>query len=284
MDNIGFSNQEIINYYDQTEINFRQFWNLTKGLSLHYGFWDQNTRSLSEAQNNTNRIISELGGILKEDIVLDAGCGVGGSAIYFAKNVGCRVKGITLSDRQIEFAANNAKKYRMDHLVNFEKQDFTQTHYGDHTFDVIVAIESVCHTLKKSEFLREAFRILKKGGKLIVADCFKREHALSKEETEIYHKFIRGWIIWELDTLEEFKKNMRGAGFEKIEDKNMTKNIMPSSLRMFRYSYLGFFLNSLSALIGTLNPYIRDNVVSAHNQYHAFRRRICSYDIISARK
>ena len=138
-----FSKKDIVRYYDLSEIHYRLHWNMDKSRSLHYGYWDASTKNFHEALLNINRIIAQHAGISKDQIALDAGCGVGGSAIWMAKNIGCSVTGISLSERQITLANASAKKENVEHLVTFLQKDYTATGFDDNTFDVIWAIESV---------------------------------------------------------------------------------------------------------------------------------------------
>ena len=91
-----FSNQDVANYYDHTAPHYRQFWRLDKSMALHYGFWKPGTKTFKESLENTNAELATLAQIDASDHVLDAGCGVGGSAIFLAKKVGCQATGITL--------------------------------------------------------------------------------------------------------------------------------------------------------------------------------------------
>src|SRR3954464_9192378 len=104
-----FTNNDIENYYDQTEIHYRMHWKLNEGMGLHYGIWDEKAKNLTDAILNTNHRLLTLGEIKPSDLVLDAGCGIGGSSIYLAKNIGCNVKGITLSKKQVNTATQLAK-------------------------------------------------------------------------------------------------------------------------------------------------------------------------------
>jgi tocopherol O-methyltransferase len=80
-----FSKKDIERYYDLSEVHYRLHWNLDKSRSLHYGYWDASTKNFHEALLNINKIIAQHAHISKDDVALDAGCGVGGSAIWMAK-------------------------------------------------------------------------------------------------------------------------------------------------------------------------------------------------------
>lgn len=82
-------------------MHYRLFWNLSQSRSLHYGYWDSTTSNFHEALLNINKVMSARVGISCTDQVLDAGCGVVGSSAWLAKEIGCSVVGISLSERQV---------------------------------------------------------------------------------------------------------------------------------------------------------------------------------------
>jgi len=71
--------------------------------------------------------------------VLDAGCGVGGSAIWLAREKGAHVTGITITPHQVDAANKNAQRHKVADKVRFERRDFTATGYPDASFDVVWA-------------------------------------------------------------------------------------------------------------------------------------------------
>ena len=163
-----FTNKDIADYYDQTEIHYRRAWDLEASLAMHYGYWRENTKNFRESLQHMNEALAQTVNIQASDKVLDAGCGVGGSSIYLAKKHGCQVIGITLSAKQQASAQSNAQKAGVDQLTRFEQQDFACTTFPDQSFDVVWTLESVVHADDKKVFLKEAFRLLKPGGRLIM--------------------------------------------------------------------------------------------------------------------
>ncbi len=111
--------QDVAAYYNHTQNHYQRWWQLSKGLALHYGIWHEDTRTFLESLKNTNKHLAELARIRTGQVVLDAGCGVGGSAIYLAQNNQAIVTGISLSDLQIETAKNNALIHHANHLTDF---------------------------------------------------------------------------------------------------------------------------------------------------------------------
>ena len=94
----------IVEYYSATENAYRDSWDLDNSLAIHYGYWDEKVHNFSESLLRMNAVMMDAAQIKSTDKVLDAGCGIGGSSFYLAKNIGCDVTGISLSEKQIEYA------------------------------------------------------------------------------------------------------------------------------------------------------------------------------------
>ena len=81
-------------YYDETYKSYMIGWSSDH---FHMGIWDNRTNNHRASLVNTVEEISKHLKISENDIVLDAGCGVGGSAIYLSSKYSCEVIGITNS-------------------------------------------------------------------------------------------------------------------------------------------------------------------------------------------
>ena len=90
------SSDEIVHYYDDTISQYRRIWKLNENMAMHYGFWMKDVRNFGAALAKQNEITASRANIQAGEVVLDAGCGVGGSSVFLARR-GCEVKGITLS-------------------------------------------------------------------------------------------------------------------------------------------------------------------------------------------
>ena len=279
-----YSNKDVEQYYDLSQTHYNRVWDLKRSRSLHYGYWDSSTKNFHEALLNINKILAAKAGIKKEDKVLDAGCGIGGSSLWLAKNIGCNVTGISLSAKQVETANNLAKHEILQTLAKFEQQDFTATKYEAESFDIIWAIESVCHANDKSKFINEAYRLLKKGGRLILADFFKKEN-LAGCNAELIKQWANGWAIDDFATIEEFNDQLKDAGFIDNTFEDATNKIIPSAKRLYRAYFPGIIGGFLYKLF---NPkptiYGKKNIDTAFLQYKALKKNLWTYKILLAKK
>lgn len=251
---------------------------------MHYGYWEENTPNLRTALSLMNQKVAEFGSLKKGDKVLDAGCGVGGSSIYLARHFDCKPTGISLSDKQIEKCRENAEKHGVANLCTFDQQNYLETPYPDHTFDVVWAIESVCYAFDKLDFLKEAYRILKPGGRLVVADFFVNEMEADSDQAVLVKKWTETWAIQAYANKDKFYQQMNDAGFVDLKKKDISKNVLKTIRRLF-YAFLpGIVITSISQALGFRNRLQTANTWSTYYQYQAYKMGLWSYMFFSARK
>ena len=275
--------RSVSDYYDYTLKAYRIFWH-GDTLALHYGIWDRGTRTLREALLNTNRVLADKATVRQGERVLDAGCGVGGSAFWLAAQRGAQVTGITLSGRQLQAARETARARGLESLTEFHLKDYTQTGLADASFDLVWAIESVCHAPSKPAFLREAWRLLRPGGRLVVADGFLDRNPRTAPETRRLRNFLRGLALQDLATPEGFARDCRISGFASVQQWDYTRAIMRSARRMYRMSLWGSPLAELTTRLGLTQPILAWNNRAGIDQYHLVKAGLVSYRVFLAQK
>lgn len=279
-----FTDKDISRYYDLSEVHYRRFWNLNQSRSLHYGYWDATTKNFHEALLNINNVLTDFANINKGDAVLDAGCGVGGSSLWLASQKECTVTGISLSAKQVAQANAYASEAGLHNNVTFDVNNYLHTGYAAGSFDVVWAIESVCHAEDKAEFIREAYRLLKKGGRLVLADFFKEEN-LSPQQNEEVKQWADGWAVNDFATLQNFKEALDQTGFDSIEIRDASKAIMPSAKRLYRAYLIGKPAAVLYRLFnGKATAFSTANVETALQQYKTLKKGLWKYALVKAVK
>ena len=107
--------------------------------------------------------------------ILDVGCGIGGTSRYLAKKyTNSAVTGITLSSEQVKRATELASDRGINN-VKFQVMDALAMTFPDNSFDIVWACESGEHMPDKKKYVEEMTRVLKPGGRIVIATWCQRD-------------------------------------------------------------------------------------------------------------
>ncbi len=281
---IMFTQKDVAEYYNTTQIHYEKWWDLEKGLSLHYGIWEDGIKNFTASLVNTNRVLLEKVQLKKEDRMLDAGCGVGGAALFAHQNSKARVTGITLSEKQVAYANAMAKKKGVADHVDFQLMDYTKTNFPDESFDVVWACESVSSAPDQHLFIEEAFRLLKKGGRLIMSDCYLTSKD-QKDPKNWIKKWGETWGVSKLVTVENFQEGLEKSGFNQIEIIDYTQQVVNSAKRMYYAALLGAIPSEFYNLFHPkVSRFAKSHYKSGYFQYKALKEDLWVYKLVHAVK
>src|SRR5213083_1903654 len=147
--------------------------------------------------------------------VLDLGSGGGIDVLLSARRVGPTGKayGLDMTDEMLALANENKRKAGADN-VEFLKGEIEHIPLPDNSVDVIISNCVINLSADKSQVLREAFRVLKPGGRFAVSDVVTRGE-ISPE----IRKSVLLWVGCVAGALEdvEYRRKLTAAGFEQIE-------------------------------------------------------------------
>lgn len=263
-DVVGTVHEDVRRYYESTKSDYRHIWHTDKTKSMHYGFHTRPNISHDDAIIEMIRQLANFASITGDDLVLDAGCGMGGSTNWLSENIGCGVIGVDISPTQIEVAKANA-------IVGtrFYNMDFCETSFPSEWFTVVWALESVCHAPDKQKFVREAYRLLRPGGRLVVADGFGTQPNSSK--------VLEGWAVSDLAGIEQFMEYMKVAGFRNTSFRDITGSVMPSSRRMYIAALVLYPVHLLCRVMCMRGSVQSRNVETAIEQYRLLSSGVFRY-------
>ncbi|CAD6874204.1 SAM-dependent methyltransferase [Methylomonas fluvii] len=288
-DNAELSSTELhadaAKHYDDCYNDYLVAWCNRDNLALHYGYWDEaKPYDQHQALLNKNQVLYEKAGIQASDKVLDAGCGIGGSTIWMAKQHGNRVTGITISAKQANYARQYAQRHGVAELVNFEVADFCATPFPDASFDVVWALESSCHALKKGDFLREAWRVLRPGGRIVVCDGFVLQRQFNQQQWQAVVTCLNGWAVPNLCARDEFTGLLEQQDFQTIICHDITTQTQASVEHMYKVAKRLKPVQTISQWLGLRSKAQTANYLVGLAQHQLFTEKLTEYCIFTAQK
>lgn len=278
------SAKEVVTYYDQCEVDYRWLWHLDDNAAMHYGYWNEDTRHLREALKNMNQYVIDKLDIQQGQRILDAGCGVGGTSIYVSSKYDVAVHGITLSQNQVEKAIDKSSRALLIGKTHFSVQDYCNTSFKNSSFDGIYGMESICHANEKADFLKEAYRLLKPEGTLVVGDFFKTPTVDNPKNAELISKWADTWAIPDFADTMDFIQKAEKAGLTLIENNLITEKIKKSAKRLHMMFYPGIVMQTLLKPLGFRNSVQGKNVWSTYYQYKSLLKGLWEYRVLKFSK
>jgi tocopherol O-methyltransferase len=149
----------------------------------------------------------------------------GSGSLWLARERDAVVDGITISEKQVNVANGLAAGMKLGDRARFHLKDFAATEFPDASFDVVWAIESITHTVDMSEFLREAYRVLRPGGRLILADWFVENDPRNPDD-DMLRDVMEGNAA-HIEPPAAFAREMQAAGFTPAGNWDATAEVIP---------------------------------------------------------
>ena len=215
----------ITDFWDKTSLAWRTIW----GPHLHHGYYeDKLSFTPVQAQENMIEKILHILELPRQMKILDVGCGMGGSSLYLAKNVAAHVTGITLSKKQLAMAVQQSLEDNVKN-VTFEIDDaLTLSKFADESFDVIWSLESCEQFYDKNLFIKQAFRVLKPGGKFMLATwCSDRDEYQGKSASQ-YKNLCLAFDLPYMPTIDSYQRSLEMQNFEVNQVFDWSANVKQS--------------------------------------------------------
>lgn len=221
-------NENIKYFYDKTSPLWLDVW----GEHMHHGYYGPNSKpniNHQEAQIDLLDRLLEWAEIKKANNILDAGCGVGGSARFLAKRFEATVTGCTLSSVQAERAALYNEKAGLSNRVDIRVQDMMTLGNEPQKFDFIWSLESAEHIAQKTELLQMFHNLMTDDGKLLLVTWCTRApvEELDEDEKALLEKIYKNYHLPPMIPMYKYAEAAEKIGFKNIETADWTEEVAP---------------------------------------------------------
>lgn len=188
----------------------------TDHLYLNLGLWNKNTKTLDQASVNLAHRMAVLADLNNSHHLLDVGFGFAEQDLYWHKTFNVKkITGINICEAQVDIARKKVNNAGLSNCIDLAFGNALHLSFGDDSFDRIFAMECAMHFNPRERFLKEAFRVLKPGGKLILMDICGLSTPLSISQRLIYKLAC---MFWQLPThnlypLKDYETTLKNHGF-----------------------------------------------------------------------
>jgi len=233
--------REIADFWNKTSSAWQTIW----GPHIHHGYFEHNRETPVEAQEKLIEKLLALLEVPPQADILDVGCGLGGSSLYLAKKYRAAVTGVTLSQKQVDIAAGLARKGRIENVVFKVEDALSLASFDGNSFDVVWSLESCEQFYDKQMFIQQAFRVLRPGGRLMLATWCSGADEYAGLQAKQYRKLCVSLQLPYMPTIDCYAKLLQRQGFIVRQNADWSANVKETwavglaSLRA--YSFLDIF-------------------------------------------
>lgn len=225
---------------------------------FNVGYWTKNTTNAREACDQMMDALLDMVSLQRNARVLDVACGMGATSEFLAERFGPQsVVGINVAASQLQKA-----RVRVP-AATFIEMDATALRFPDGLFDLVICVEAAFHFDTREAFFREAYRVLRPDGCILLADAlFTAEHKIHP----------RGNI---LASTQAYRDLLTQVGFREVQLREVTENSW--------YAYFDSLLNwvSIKRAAGELSDAYVDWLTEACS---GWRNGVSDYIFCSARR
>lgn len=163
---------------------------------------------------------------VKDKLVLDIGCGLGGLDVILAEEYGARVIGLDIEEDLIRRTGERIRDKGLTDRVEARLYKPGPLPLPDRSVDVVFGKDSWIHIQDKASFFAQAFRVLKPGGLLTAGDWLRGPEPYSED---MHYFFEIEGLTYHMDTLENYARLLEEAGFVDVVVEDVSGQLLPQA-------------------------------------------------------
>ena len=209
--------EAVASHYDELDHFYRDVW----GEHVHHGLWLHGNETRDEAVLQLADRVAREAQAGPGVRVCDIGCGYGATSRLLARR-GAEVTAITISPAQYGIASHVQRGTRNP---QFFLGDWLKNDFADDSFDAAIAIESSEHMPDKPEFFRQAERVLRPGGRLVICAWLAAENPSATAQTWLLEPICREGRMPHVGSVSEYEALATTAGFKLVRFEDVTTKV-----------------------------------------------------------
>lgn len=210
------------------------------GLYLNLGYWEK-AQTIDQACEAMAMLVGEAAGLGPDDDVVDAGFGFADQDIVWMRRFGPRrIIGLNVTPRQVRIGRERIRRLKLGDRIDLREGSATAMTLPDSSCDVVTALECAFHFDTREDFFAEAFRVLRPGGRLVLADVIRAAPGADGLRRRLqdfnWGRFARVFSIPPANAvrLDEYGAKLAAAGFDPVDVRSIRAQVYPGWHRALR--------------------------------------------------
>ena len=196
---------------------------------LNFGLWTPPVKTYLEAAENLVLTMARKLELNAQSKVIDVASGMGAQDILLVKNVGCHITSVEVTRKHVDQALRRIQAAHMSDRIDARFGTAVSLPFPDESFTHALCVEGTQHFNTRLDFLHEAYRVLKPGGKICVSD-----YALTSFPKKFWQKHLinlaaRLWCVPKVNfgTPATYLKTMQEVGFKNVTIESIGAQSIP---------------------------------------------------------
>lgn len=265
------------NFYGTGVQNYGEF----HGGYLNFGLWDPGITNYLDAAENLVKYIGKRLGLKKDSQVLDVACGMGAQDILLHRTFGCKISAVDVTWKHVKHAQKRINEAGVNKHVKVQHGTAVRLPFPDNTFTHVMSIEGPEHFNTREKFFREAHRVLKPGGVMVLADYSLKRRPRKLWEHLVVNLTAKLWHVPKAnhDTNNTYKMKMTRSGFTNIDFEEVGSRTIPGYYFEQKKPRTRRAIRKIRGWMSAYPGHIIDIGV-----YYAFKLGLIEYIVVRAEK
>ncbi|MEJ2692498.1 MAG: methyltransferase domain-containing protein [Candidatus Thiodiazotropha sp.] len=210
-------------YYNSDDAdNF--YYHVWGGEDIHIGIYESADEAIADASQRTvAAIAAQCGAVLGPNTrVLDVGAGYGGGARWLAREFGCHVTCLNLSETQNVRNRTMSAEQGLSEKIEVVDGSFEEIPAPDGSFDLAWSQDAILHSGRREQVLSEVDRVLRPGGEFIFTDPMQADDCPSG----VLQPVLERIHLDSLGSIAFYRKQATQLGWEELSVQNLTPQLV----------------------------------------------------------